>query len=128
MQKKQVNIDFIPKNATNKNIAWISSNDKVATVKDGLITAIGSGSAIIKVVSEDGNITKEIKVIVEDNDVIIGDVTGDKLVNISDLVALRKYLAGKTEIHQDRLINADINKDGKTNITDLVNLRKALAK
>lgn len=36
-----------PDNASNKNVTWESSNEDVATVVDGLVTAVGAGDAII---------------------------------------------------------------------------------
>ncbi|MBO4245750.1 MAG: Ig-like domain-containing protein [Bacilli bacterium] len=45
-----------PSNATNKTVTWSSSNTKVATVdQKGNVKAIKAGSAVISVVSKDGN-------------------------------------------------------------------------
>ena len=44
-----------PKNATNKKLVWTSSDESVATVKNGQIKAVNVGSAVITVTSEDGN-------------------------------------------------------------------------
>lgn len=57
--------------------------------------------------------------------VIPGDVTGDGKVNLTDLVRLRKYLAG-----MDVIIEADagdVTGDGTVGLADLVRLRKYLA-
>ena len=43
-----------PAEADNKNVTWQSSNDAVATVADGLVTAIAAGDAVITVTTEDG--------------------------------------------------------------------------
>lgn len=43
-----------PENATNKNITWATSNADVATVADGVVTAVATGEAIITVTTEDG--------------------------------------------------------------------------
>lgn len=43
-----------PSYAENKNITWESSNEEVAIVKDGKITAIKPGDAEIKVITDDG--------------------------------------------------------------------------
>ena len=40
-------LKYNPENADVKNITWSSSDEKVATVKDGLVTAVGKGSATI---------------------------------------------------------------------------------
>lgn len=45
-----------PSTATNKNVTWTSSNEKVVTVsKEGIITAIEEGTTTITVTTEDGN-------------------------------------------------------------------------
>ena len=47
-----------PENATNKNVTWSSSNTQVATVsEEGIITAVGKGTTVIKVTTEDGGFT-----------------------------------------------------------------------
>lgn len=43
-----------PDDATNKNITWSSSDEKVATIKNGVITPTGAGTAIITVKTDDG--------------------------------------------------------------------------
>ncbi len=45
----------LPEDAENKNLIWKSSDEKVAIVKDGVITALRSGTAVITAKSEDGN-------------------------------------------------------------------------
>ncbi len=45
----------IPEDAENKKLMWTSSDEKIATVKDGKVTALGSGSVVITAKSEDGN-------------------------------------------------------------------------
>ena len=46
-----------PDDATNKNVTWSTSNADVATVENGVITAIGVGTATITVTTEDGDMT-----------------------------------------------------------------------
>lgn len=48
---------IFPENATDKNIIWTSSNTDIATVKDGLITAVNTGEATITAASADGSKT-----------------------------------------------------------------------
>ncbi len=62
---------IVPYNATYKNLTWTSGNPSVVTVNNGLVTAIGKGSTIIKVASEKTNIVKIINVTVTDNKVNI---------------------------------------------------------
>ena len=53
-----------PSNAENKTVIWTSSNSSVASVKDGLVTAIKSGTAMITVKSDDGGKTATCEVTV----------------------------------------------------------------
>ncbi|MBO4263903.1 MAG: Ig-like domain-containing protein [Bacteroidales bacterium] len=49
---------IVPSNATEKAIAWSSSDDKVATVNEnGLVLAVGGGEAVITATSLDGGKT-----------------------------------------------------------------------
>lgn len=43
-----------PGNATVKDVSWSSSDESVATVEDGVVTAVGEGSATITVMTEEG--------------------------------------------------------------------------
>jgi uncharacterized protein YjdB len=43
-----------PENAGNKNVTWISSDQSVASVTDGIVTALKAGSVTITVKTEDG--------------------------------------------------------------------------
>ena len=43
-----------PDDAENQNVSWESSNTSVATVEDGLVTAVSEGSAVITITTEDG--------------------------------------------------------------------------
>ncbi|MCQ2170576.1 MAG: Ig-like domain-containing protein [Bacteroidales bacterium] len=54
-----------PDNATNKSIVWSSSDEEIATVKDGKVTAIKAGTAIITVKTDDGGKTAECAVTVK---------------------------------------------------------------
>jgi uncharacterized protein YjdB len=57
----------LPTNAVNKNITWSSSNEAVAIVTaNGEIIAVGPGSAIITVATEDGGFTKSCNVSVRE--------------------------------------------------------------
>ena len=53
-ETKTVTATVLPENATNKELIWSSSNNSVATVENGLITALKEGKATITVKSKDG--------------------------------------------------------------------------
>ena len=44
-----------PDNATNKAVTWTSSNPSVATVENGVVTALARGTAVITATAADGN-------------------------------------------------------------------------
>ena len=54
-----------PSNATNKNVSWKSSDESVATVSNGKVTALKAGTATITVTTEDGGKTATCQVTVE---------------------------------------------------------------
>ena len=56
-EKVALKVTFIPKNATNKAVSWSSSNNSVATVNNGVITAVSVGNAKITVTSEESYYT-----------------------------------------------------------------------
>ena len=53
-----------PVNATNKNVSWSSSDDSVASVVNGLVTALKEGAATITVTTEDGGFSATCEVTV----------------------------------------------------------------
>ena len=58
----------LPLSASNKRLTWSSSNTSVATVEDGVVTAISVGSATITATSTDGsNVTAKCQVTVTAN-------------------------------------------------------------
>jgi len=59
-----------PENATNKNVTWSSSNEKIVKVdKDGKITALSEGNVVITVKTKDGEFTDNCIVNVNKKDV-----------------------------------------------------------
>jgi uncharacterized protein YjdB len=46
-----------PEDATDKSVTWTSDNDAVATVADGVVTAVAEGTATITVTTVDGEFT-----------------------------------------------------------------------
>ena len=54
----------LPTDATNKKVRWSSTNTAVATVENGIVTAVSAGNAIITVTTEDGNHTARCEVMV----------------------------------------------------------------
>lgn len=55
---------FTPSNATDKTVKWTSSDETVATVENGKVTAVKEGTAVITVTTTDGGFTDECAVTV----------------------------------------------------------------
>lgn len=71
----KINTHFTPWNATNKNVNWTSSDPSVAEVDaNGAVTGMGTGSATITGVSEDGNITKTFDITVKEGQLLRAQV------------------------------------------------------
>lgn len=56
-QTVQLTATVAPADATNKNVSWSTSNSSVATVSNGLVTAVSAGTANITVTTADGGFT-----------------------------------------------------------------------
>ncbi|MCL1933374.1 MAG: leucine-rich repeat protein [Candidatus Azobacteroides sp.] len=61
---EQLTATVLPENATNKNYTWRTSDSNVATVVNGLVTAVSEGNATITVTTEDGGFTATCRVTV----------------------------------------------------------------
>ena len=80
-KKQQIKFVFIytkkakiqPINASNDKVIWTSSNSNVATVTDGLVTAIYKGDAIITATTKEGNHTATCSVNVDYRNKWIGN-------------------------------------------------------
>jgi len=62
-----------PDDAENKEVVWSSSDETVATVEDGVVTALGKGTAVITVTTVEGGHTATCTVYVVDPTPIIDD-------------------------------------------------------
>lgn len=67
-----------PADADDKSVTWSSSNSSVATVTDGVVTAVSHGTAIITVITVDGGYTATCQVTVEAAEVHVNGVSLDR--------------------------------------------------
>lgn len=63
--KARLNVTYEPKNSYDMRLNWESNNENVATVRNGVVTAVGTGEAIItatSVANENATATRTVKV------------------------------------------------------------------
>lgn len=75
----QVNATITPEEATYKDITWTSSNNSVASVENGLITAKGTGEATITATTKDG-VSQNCSVVVKEKPIEYSG-SGDKIIS-----------------------------------------------
>ena len=62
---KTIYAQYNPSNVKDKTLYWISSNEKVVTVSEGNVKAVGKGTATITAVSRDGGKTATCEITVK---------------------------------------------------------------
>lgn len=82
-ESKQISAKILPENVDNKTITWTSSDNAVATVKDGRIQGVAAGTAIITAAASNG-VSAQVEISVQEivaekieiegpDEVVIGD-------------------------------------------------------
>lgn len=92
-----LNVKIYPEDATDREVEYISSDESIATVDEtGRITAKKSGKVAITYKAKNYDVSNTINVLIFDKSVStkVGDVDGDGIVDILDLVKLRRHVAG----------------------------------
>ena len=114
----------------NDTISGVPLNTPVSTFTAGFSNGtikpdtasgnVGTGMTF-KVYDSSGNYTSTYTTIV------VSDINGDGAMTISDLVLLRRHLAGLSTLSSYQTLSSDINNDTKVTISDLVIFRRNLA-
>ena len=84
-------------------------------VSGSIVTATGMSLCVVN----NGKVVKTYSIIVA------GDTNGDGVINITDMIAIKQNILGRSSLSGIYKTAADINEDGKINITDFI---KAKAK
>ncbi len=104
-----LNATVQPTNATNQSVSWETSDAEVATVDNGIVKAVGAGTATITVRTEDGNrtatCTVTVKEMVEPADpnkpggFDMGDINGEGGVNAADALDALRHSVKEIDLH-----------------------------
>lgn len=114
-EQTTLSLSFKPVTVKNKNAAWTSSNERVATVENGVVTAVGVGDTEIKATTEDGGFVVSCVVRVRANkadlNAAIAKVEGttlteDQLAQINGVLAAAKEVAANELASQDSVNEA----------------------
>lgn len=112
-----------PDDATNKELNWTTSNGDAATVdENGKVSAVGTGTATITATATDGSgvaASCEVTVTEKAADFKMGDVNGDGVIDVSDVLTTASYAIGN-ESETFNFDAADVNKDGGIDVSDVL--------
>lgn len=105
---------------------WTSSNDAVAEVANGVVTAKSAGTATITVTVANG-VTATCEVTVnapQTPDHMPGDVDGNGSLNVADAVTVCRKIAGHTVA---MAYDGDVDGNGSLNVADAVAICRKIA-
>ncbi|WP_051206102.1 starch-binding protein [Butyrivibrio sp. FC2001] len=103
--KFQLEATVEPENATNKDITWTSSDEKIAQVSaEGLVTAKKKGSCVVTATTKDGQFKAECKVTVTKK----VNVTGVKLNKSKKTLKKGKTVTLKATLKPKKATNQDV--------------------
>lgn len=110
-------------------IMWTSEDTSVVAIDmTGTVTVIGSGTVQVAAVDSAGE-QYSIKLVIADDEIMLGDADGDAIVGLSDASDALAYYAniavgndvifGDTQEEHERLFRcADVNSDGVITLQD----------
>ena len=119
-----LSVSYQPSNTTyDKTVAWSSSNNSVATVSNGKVTAVGKGEATIT--AQVGSFKATCKVTVSDNtNIKLGDIDADGSVTIADALMIFKFKTGEITLSTSAQKAADTDKNNKVELADALRIFK----
>ncbi|MGJ0844720.1 Ig-like domain-containing protein, partial [Clostridium tertium] len=98
-----------PADATNKDVTWTSSDEKIAKVDaNGKVTAVGVGKATITVTTKDGNFKATCDITVKNEEVQVVKVIGVSLDKTSVELKINESLGLKASISPADATNKDV--------------------
>ena len=116
-EKKAIGVVVQPVNASYTNVIWSSSDEGVAVVNAGAVTAVAPGTTAITAETYDGLFKAPCTVTVRPEGVL-GDTNGDGTADIADALMVARYDAGLITLDSTQLSVSDVNNDGDADIAD----------
>ncbi|MGB5989441.1 MAG: Ig-like domain-containing protein [Marinifilaceae bacterium] len=106
---KTINVTITPNNATSSEIEWESSNEDVAIVEEGVVTALKAGKASISAIASNG-VKSKCYVTVSDKDILASSIAityNSKIINEVEGIVLKEK--------GTKVLNASILPENTTN-------------
>ncbi len=117
---QQLTAVFDPINTTNQAVTWESSDESIATVVDGLVTAVGVGSCIVTVRSVADNTVFATCVVTVDSDIV--NVSGVSLDQNEVTIFIQASHALTATVNPHDATNKSVKwSSDNTNIAEVVN-------
>lgn len=105
----------------------IMSDSAAYLIGDGMNGSMDFFRVNFKEVAEPDYYYTEKEEVIENPDIVPGDLNCDKHVNVFDMCIYKQFIAGSISLTGEALANADINGDGLYNIADMVMLQDFLS-
>lgn len=122
-----INATVYPADATDKTLTWTSDDERVAKVdSEGKVTAIAPGTTSIKATLPNGKYAA-CTVKVTEAQIIKGDLTGDGIIAMGDVVMAARAVAGNLILSERQKAAADLTGDGVVAMGDVVLLARFVA-
>lgn len=103
-------------------LIWISKNPRIANVEEnGTVTGVREGKTVVKVTTPDGRVEAgcEITVIGTTSGRLPGDVNGDNLVDVQDVVMITRHVLNYAQLDDSQQQIADVNNNSTIDVQDV---------
>ncbi len=80
-----------PNNATNKAVTWSTSDETIATVSNGTVTALKAGTVTITAISHDGGVSASCTITITDTTPVVTSVTLNTSVVTVDISKINQF-------------------------------------
>ena len=111
-ESEKLTATIVPSDATNKKLIWSSDDEKIATISNGTVKAIGTGSTIITVKTVDGEKTASCTVNVN-SDEINTDTSNTNVIAVAGISLNKNSITLK--VGESEKLKATVKPNNATN-------------